>query len=133
MQLHVNLWLSLFTLALSIICISGIGLIAAGIIMVTKRGEPITWTFSTLSGFLSGVIFPISVLPGWLQKVSAILPPTYALSALRKALIIDATFNDVRGDVTILALMSSITIPLGIFVFRWGFNKARRDGTLVEY
>lgn len=133
MQLQANLWLSLFILALSIICISGIGLIAAGIIMVTKRGEPITWSFSTLSGFLSGVIFPIAVLPGWLQKVSAILPPTYALSALRKALIIDATFADVRGDVIILALMSLLTIPLGVFVFRWGFNKARREGTLVEY
>jgi ABC-2 type transport system permease protein len=36
MQLYANLWLSLFILALSIICISGIGLIAAGIIMVTK-------------------------------------------------------------------------------------------------
>lgn len=132
-QLHANLWLSLLILGISIVCLSGVGLIAAGIIMITKKGEPITWTFSTLSGFLSGVIFPIEVLPGWLQRVSAILPPTYALSALRKALIVDASFADVRGDLTILALMSLTTIPLGIFVFRWGFNKARRDGTLVEY
>jgi len=132
-HLNVNLWPALFILTLSMICISGVGLISAGVIMVTKVGDPITWIFSALSGFLSGVLFPIEMLPGWLQKVSAALPPTYALSALRKALIINAGFADLQREITVLALMSLVTIPLGVLVFRQGFNKARRDGTLVEY
>jgi ABC-2 type transport system permease protein len=132
-SLDINLLPVFLILALSMLCISGIGLISAGVIMVTKMGDPITWIFSTLSGFLSGVLFPVEVLPTWMQKISAGLPPTYALSALRKALIVGAGLAEVQQEIAILALMSLITIPLGMLVFQWGFNKARRAGTLVEY
>ena len=132
-SLDISLLPALLILALSMICISGIGLISAGVIMVTKMGDPITWVFSTLSGFLSGVLFPVEVLPTWMQKISAGLPPTYALSALRKALIVGAGFAEVQREIGILALMSLITVPLGVFIFQMGFNRARREGTLVEY
>jgi len=68
-----------------------------------------------------------------MQKISAGLPPTYALSALRKALIVGAGFAEVQREVGILALMSLITVPLGVLIFQRGFNRARREGTLVEY
>ncbi|MEM2941777.1 MAG: ABC transporter permease [Thermoproteota archaeon] len=131
--LQVNLGPALLVLGLAIICLAGVGLASAGIIMVTKVGDPITWASSTLSGFLSGVIFPVEILPDWLQKISAILPPTYALSALRKSLLVGASLADIQQELLILALMAFVTIPTGLLVFRWGFNRARRDGTLVGY
>ncbi len=131
--LQANMGAVLLTLGLAITCLSGIGLISAGIIMVTKVGDPITWAFSTLSSFLSGVIFPVEILPDWLQKISAILPPTYALSALRRSLLVGANLSDMQQELLVLALVALVTTPLGLLTFRWGFNRARRDGTLVSY
>lgn len=131
--LQINLGPALLVLSLAIICLAGVGLASAGIIMVTKVGDPITWAFSTLSGFLSGVIFPVEILPNWLQKISAILPPTYALSALRKSLLVGANLADIQQELLILTLMALVTILAGVLAFRWGFNRARRDGTLVGY
>lgn len=128
-----NLGTALLVLVVSILCLSGLGLISAGIIMVTKIGDPITWVFSTLSGFLSGVLFPVESLPSWLQSISSLLPPTYALAALRKALIVGATPNMIAKELLVLGGMAVVVVPLGCGVFHWGFNRARRDGTLVEY
>ena len=132
-QMEINILLSIFVLLLSVICIGGIGLVSAGIIMVTKRGDPVSWTFTTLSGLVSGAFFPIAILPIWIRWTSYIMPTTYAIRALRKALLVNATFSSVRGDVLILTLMSLITIPMGLVTFKWGFNKAREKGSLVEY
>ena len=132
-QMEINILLSIFVLLLSVICIGGIGLVSAGIIMVTKRGDPVSWIFTTLSGLVSGAFFPIAILPIWIRWTSYIMPTTYAIRALRKALLVNATFSSVRGDVLILTLMSLITVPMGLATFKWGFNKAREKGSLVEY
>lgn len=132
-QMKVNILLSLLILTLTVICISGIGLMSAGIIMVTKKGDPVGWIFTTLTGLLSGVFYPISVLPQYLKALSYILPPTYAMYALRKALLVGASFHSVEKQIFILIAMSLITVPAGIFTFRWGFNEARRRGSLIEY
>jgi ABC-2 type transport system permease protein len=123
----------LTTLVLSTTCTAGIGMVSAGIIMVTKKGDPVAWIVGTLSGFLSGVLFPVESLPVWLQKASVALPTTYALSALRKTLIAGSGFGEVSHELTVLALMSCVTVPCGIISFLLGFRKARKDGTLTEY
>ena len=132
-QMKVNLLLSLLILALTVICISGIGLMSAGIIMVTKKGDPVGWIFTTLTGLLSGVFYPVSVLPSYLRAISFVLPPTYAMHALRKALLVGASFHSVEKQIFILVAMSLVTVPAGILTFRWGFNEARRRGSLIEY
>lgn len=132
-QMKINVELSLFVLVLSIVCIGGIGLISAGIIMVTKKGDPVSWIFTTLSGLVSGVFFPVSVLPGWIRWTSYVMPTTYAIRALRKALLVNATLADVKTSVLILLLISLITVPVGLATFKWGFDKAREKGSLVEY
>ncbi len=132
-EMNVNIGLSLFVLFLSVACMSGIGLMSAGIIMVTKKGDPIGWIFTTLTGLLSGVFFPVSVLPKWIRIFSYALPPTYALQALRKALLVGASFGSVKTEILVLLAMSAFTVPLGIAMFRRGFDRARIDGSLVEY
>jgi ABC-2 type transport system permease protein len=132
-SLEMNLVGAVFTLILTILGLSGIGLMSAGIIMVTKIGDPITWSFTTLTGLLSGVLFPIEYLPPYLKMISYILPTTHALHALRMTLIQNAPFFQILPQIMILILTGMITLPLGFYMFRWGFDKARRTGTLAEY
>ncbi len=129
----INLIAAMPIVLLTITSLSGIGLMSAGVIIVTKVGDPITWAFTSLAGFLSGVLFPVEYLPPSLQIVSAILPTTHALHALRMSLIQNASISAVWPEIQILFVMSLITVPLGLIAVRLGFNRSRRVGSLAQY
>jgi ABC-2 type transport system permease protein len=131
--LDMNIPGATITLVLTILGLSGIGLMSAGVIMITKVGDPITWIFTTLTGLLSGVLFPILYLPSQLRAISYLLPTTYALDALRQTLIKNASFGQILHQLMILILTAMISLPVGFYIFRLGFDKARRAGTLAEY
>lgn len=131
--LGINFPAALAVMLLTITSLSGIGLMSAGVIIVTKVGDPITWAFTTLTGLLSGVLFPVEYLPDYLQAISALLPTTHALHALRMTLIQGATISAVLTSIVFLLSMSMITLPLGLISIRVGFNHARKVGSLAHY
>ncbi len=132
-DLSINLVLASFTLLLTVFSLSGIGMISAGIILVTKQGDPVGWIFTTLTSLVGGVLFPIEMLPDWLQAVSAALPTTHALRALRLTLTNYAGWREVQSEFLFLVVTLVITLPCGLVVFKLGFQKARRSGSLAEY
>jgi ABC-2 type transport system permease protein len=84
-------------------------------------------------GFLlvvSGVYYPVSVLPEWMQWLSTISPATYALEGIRAAVLDGAGVADVWGDLWPLMLLGVVSIPLGLAVFRAGERYAKRHGKL---
>jgi ABC-2 type transport system permease protein len=132
-HLQVNLLASSTILLLSIVSLAGIGMISAGVIMVTKQGDPISWFVAIITAFISGVYYPIEVLPKFLKGLALLLPNTHALIALRKTLISHYSIWQVKEQILILLVFAFITIPLGIIAFRKGFDRARREGTLSYY
>ncbi len=131
--LGINVGGAMLAMILTVTALSGIGLMSAGIIIITKVGDPITWAFTTLTGLLSGVLFPVEYLPDYLQAVSWALPTTHALHALRMTLIQNAGISEIMPQLTLLFLMTLIALPLGFVVVRLGFNQARRVGSLAQY
>src|SRR5690606_5136869 len=49
-----NLPAALATFLLTIVSLSGLGLVSAGIVLVAKQGDPIAFTWGVLTGLLSG-------------------------------------------------------------------------------
>jgi ABC-2 type transport system permease protein len=132
-SMDVNILGATISIILTITSLSGIGLMSAGIIIMTKVGDPISWAMTTLTGLFSGVLFPIEYLPSFIRPISYILPTTYALHTLRMALIQNAGTKELMPHLVLLLLITLITIPLGFIVLRMGFNHARRSGSLVQY
>jgi len=63
----------------------GLGLMAAVLpVMSPERGAEATHIFQGSLLLVSGVYYPVEVLPDWLQPLSALSPATYTLSACRK-------------------------------------------------
>jgi ABC-2 type transport system permease protein len=128
-----NLPAALLVLALSILTFSSLGILAASFIMILKRGDPITWAVSAVSGLLGGVYFPVEVLPGWLAWVARLIPVTYALRALRMGLLQGASMAALAPDLLTLLLFSLILLPLSLAGFWFSVRQARRDGSLTHY
>ncbi|MEJ2304341.1 MAG: ABC transporter permease, partial [Anaerolineales bacterium] len=124
---------ALIVLILTIISFSSLGIIAASFIMVLKRGDPITWLFNATSSFLGGIYYPVTILPGWLQFFSYLLPVTYALRAMRLALLQGASTATILSDILVLAVFSAILMPASLLAFRFAVRRARVDGSLSQY
>ncbi|MEM1990383.1 MAG: ABC transporter permease [Candidatus Bathyarchaeia archaeon] len=122
---------------LMVLSYSGIGIMAAGLILVYKKGDPLTFLFASVTEFLGGVLFPLKyfeAFPG-LYLVAMLMPYTHALDAARRILLNGATILSpaVLQDVAILLAYSAVFIPIGLRVFRWGVDRIRYEGTVATY
>lgn len=113
--------------------LGGFGLAGCGVLLVTKKGDPITWVFVTATTLLSGVMYPVSILPGWVQAISNALPTTSALHGLRMSVLQEAGISSIAPTVGVLAMWAAASIPLGIIVFRMGLRRSRSEGTMAEH
>jgi ABC-2 type transport system permease protein len=123
----------IIVMALTVMAFSGIGLISAAFIIVFKQGSPVNWVVSLGSGLLGGVFYPVSVLPGWLTPISALLPITHALEAMRHLLLNGASLLAVSDSILILTLFAAVLFPMGLLAFGYGLRIARREGSLIHY
>lgn len=130
---RINYLSAFVVLILTILSFSGLGMISAGFIIIFKKGEPINFIFSGLSRFLGGVYFPITLLPLWIRNISFLLPITYSLDAMRKAVLNNADLFSLRANIVCLIIFIALLLPLGIFSFKSALKKAKKDATLLYY
>jgi ABC-2 type transport system permease protein len=77
---------------------------------------------------VSGVYYPVSVLPQWMRWVAKISPATYALRGNREQIL--AGSGLAWADVWPLLVIGAISIPLGLLVFKAGERYAKQHGKL---
>lgn len=127
-------WTSVAVAApLVVAAFTGLGLLAAGTTMLVRRLNPVANIVGSLSFFLSGVLYPVSVLPGWLRAIGRLLPLTHALALLRGALLIGAGPAALKESLLALLLFSAVLAPAGVAVFVFALRRARADGSLSHY
>ncbi|MFC1676498.1 ABC transporter permease [Planctomycetota bacterium] len=110
-----------------------LGIISCSILIVIKRGDPINWIFSSLGALLAGTVFPVTVLPHWLQTVAFCLPLTHSLEAVRRCLFTGATLYEVSRNIWALAGFVIILIPVTIFVNRLCMSCAKKRGAFSTH
>ena len=122
---------ALLLLAVASISFVGLGMITAVLPLISpEKGAQIGFIAQGLLLVVSGVYYPVSVMPQWMQWLSTISPATYALRGIRAAVLDGAGVSQVWGDIWPLLLLGVISIPLGLFVFRVGERYAKRHGKL---
>ncbi len=137
-----NLLGVVITISISAVAFVGLGLMAAVLpVMSPERGAEATHIFQGTLLLVSGVYYPIEVLPKWLQPLSALSPATYTLSACRKLIgignngstpghLVGAPLSAVTRELLVLALMGAVLMPLGLWVFGKVEVWAKRHGKL---
>lgn len=128
-------------LLLGLACICIMGLALGGVSFLTaKHGQGINEGVAGVFFVLAGVIFPITILPGWAQSVSRLLPVTYWMEAVRRGLE-PAVMSGLPGssglmDLSNLQLMLALLFSTILFlfislsVFKYADKVARRKGKI---
>ncbi|HEY80646.1 MAG TPA: ABC transporter permease [Caldilineae bacterium] len=118
---------------LASVAISGLGIMGAALILAFKRGNAVSWVVEAAAALLSGVYFPPQILPQPVQKLSLLLPHTYALKGLREALLNGASFAQLTQPILVLAGFSLALIPLGAAALAWALRQAQIKGDFAQY
>ncbi len=118
---------------LIILFLSGIALGIVGVSIVLRFGPPAEWFVWPIPAILSpfvGVLYPLSVLPHWMQFVGRLLPPSYVFEGVR-AIVSGGGFT--FGAFIVGLFLSLFYIALAYGVFLLVYRKAVRTGLIARY
>lgn len=109
----------------------GFGIMAAVLpLLFPERGEEMTFVISSILLLVSGVYYPISVLPDWMEPLAMISPATYVLEGMRAALLEGTPTLALGPSLLPILILGALTLPIGIAIFGWGERYAKRTGRL---
>jgi ABC-2 type transport system permease protein len=124
---------AIFILLLGSISFIGFGIGAAVLpLLFTERGSQMSYIVKAVILLVSGVYYPISVLPGWMQPAARISPATYVLNGLRDALQRNAPLWSLTiwASTWPLLISAVVSVPLGLWIFGIAERYAKRTGKL---
>ena len=118
---------------LLVLFLFGIALGVLAVAFVLRYGPAAEWFIWPLPAVLSpfaAVFYPLSTLPGWMQYVSCLLPPSYVFESMRTILA--------GGPVSWAGLLWSISLAVFYIVLAgWFFTRiyrrAVRTGLIARY
>jgi ABC-2 type transport system permease protein len=120
-----------FALTLASFC--AFGVLGSSLVVLVKRGDPLTAPLTLVTGVISGALFPVSAFPPVVEVVARAFPAYYGINGLREALLLDADVADVAPDALVLVGFNLVLLPLALYTFRRSLNTARRTGVLGNY
>jgi ABC-2 type transport system permease protein len=126
-----NFAAALVVLLVASISFIGIGMMTAVLPLISpEKGTQLGFIAQGLLLVVSGVYYPVEVLPEWMQWISVISPATYALDGMRDAIIDGDGITAMGDELWPLVVIGIVSVPLGLEVFRRGERYAKRHGKL---
>lgn len=113
-----------------------LGIVAAAVKLLSKRGNPFVTIYGMLVVLLCGLMFPVESLPAPLQAASYLLPPTYAIQGVRRTVLPGG--DQLTGPSTLTSLLALagfcvIVYPISLWLYGRAVDVGRKYGTLAGY
>jgi ABC-2 type transport system permease protein len=124
---------ALLVLGASVLAFSGLGILSASYLLIFKRGNPVNWAILGLSSVVGGMMYPVSVLPVWLQRVARLVPVTYSLEGMRAAILGHASTRELLPSIAGLLIFAALVLPLSFTIFSWALRRTKITGTLTHF
>ena len=122
---------ALVLLGIASISFTGIGMMTAVLPLISpEKGAQLGFVAQGMLLVVSGVYYPTSVLPQWMQWISVISPATYALDGIRDAILAGDGVTEMGDEIWPLLVIGAFAIPLGLLIFRLGERHAKQHGKL---
>ena len=124
--------LALFVLlTVAVFCFRSIGLIVASVVNSAQEGQIVIQLLYMPMLFLSGITFPTSIMPVWLQIVAQFLPASHLYTGMQSILVKNEGLSDNLTALAALAVTTAAATLIGVKLFRWEKEeKIRTSGKL---
>ncbi len=128
---HANVLSAIVLLAVGALAFVGLGIASAAFpLMWTEKGLQMAYIVQAVVLLVSGVYYPVSVLPAWMQVLSTISPATYVIRGMRSALMDGADLASLWPEVWPALVVGALSIPLGLRLFVAVERYAKKTGRL---
>jgi len=117
-EVYGNLLLVILIVLLGVFSFVGLGILVSAIASEQETATQLLFMFQLPMLFLSGVFFPIQQMPRFMQNIAHLLPLTYAVSAMRKVIVLGAGVTDIKTELLILSVFGFITLIISVPTFK---------------
>ncbi|MFZ0478516.1 MAG: ABC transporter permease [Terriglobales bacterium] len=131
--IHVDLISCAVALVLSLAIALSIGVLAATVQIALQKGSALIWLLGSGLWFLSGTLFPVQSLPRPLELLARAAPLSYAIDAMRGALLEGRSVTTMAFTLAALAAFAVAMLPLALGALSLSLRRARQCGTLSSY
>ena len=109
----------------------GLGILAAVLpLLYPERGAQMTNAAAAILLLISGVYYPVEVLPSWLQTVASGSPATYVIRGMRACLLHGNSTRELLPTALALIGAGIAVIAVGLVIFRQVEGYAKQTGRL---
>lgn len=115
---------------ITVVCFSVISILVASIFTLSRNSRLLMNSTEYPIYILCGVIFPVSILPDFLQYISYILAPTWAVSILRSSMIGINSLDGFLLEILILVSLTIVYLLIAIYLFKLINYRTRVKGSL---
>lgn len=113
-----------------------LGLLVGSVAQDMRTGPAISNVLFFPLVFLSGAAMPLFLTPTWIQRLSTLVPSTYAVELLQTAILRGDVHNGIAGPGAILVLTGVVVFAFDILLFRWesseALNRKRLSAALLS-
>lgn len=107
------------------------GLMTASLIFrFGTRVQIFAWSLIAVIYPVSGVFYPLTVLPAWLAVAARLLPVSYIFEGLRD--IILRAQSPPASDFVVIVVLNLCYLAFGIWLFVRGFRSAKKRGWFIH-
>jgi ABC-2 type transport system permease protein len=111
----------------------GIGVVGAVLpLLFPKRGAQMTHIIVATLLLISGVYYPVEVLPQALQALSVLSPAYYVLEGARAALLESAAMVELWQYIWPTLVLAFVMVPSGLWIFGQAERYAKIKGKLAR-
>ena len=118
---------------LAVLFLTGIALGVAAAAIVLRLGpasEWLIWPIPMIVSPFAGVFYPVSVLPGWMRAIAAVLPPSYVFEGMRAVVKGE---SPPWGGLAFGGGLAIVYLVLACLVFMAVYRTAIRSGLIARY
>jgi ABC-2 type transport system permease protein len=128
---HANWVAALAIFAAATLPLLGLGIFTSVLPLLSpEKGEQMAFAVQGVLLLISGVYYPITVLPLPLRLGGMLSPLTYTLDGVREALLRGLSLSSALPDIGILLVMGVILVPASVWCFGRAERRAKRLGLL---
>ena len=104
---------------LALVCMLGFGTAIAGWARNANQSAPVANLVSFPMMFLSGVFFPVFLMPDWLQQITTFIPLTAIVDGLRLIMTEGQTVLSLGPQLLVITVWTAILYLIAARTFRW--------------
>jgi ABC-2 type transport system permease protein len=108
-----------------------LGILGAGMVLrLGPASEWFVWPIPAILSPFAAVFYPVSALPGWMQAISRLLPPSYVFEGLRGIVRGEGV---AAGTLALGVVLALLYVAAAWLFFRHVHRYALRSGLIARY